>query len=249
MSIQQWLPLTWSQVIGNYRMVQVAKSIIRTRFKYGGERLPDQALLGLLLHGDSRSGKTATVKLLIRSLMCDELDKTTLDPCGECVGCKKTLLAAQDVGLYGFENKIKHRFEYIPIDCSRIKTQAELEQALYLDIADREVPRIYFLDEVHLLSVRSLGDILLKAIEEKKAIWIFVTARPQNLDVMLCNRLISIETEAPTAEELANWLVDRSNEFGVVLKSEDVFEMVQRFHKTPGKILNELNLLRIMSCE
>jgi hypothetical protein len=247
MSIQQWLPTKWSDIIGNYRMVKVAKSIVRMRLSCGDGGLPDEALVSLLCCGDSRSGKTATIKLLIRCLFCDDLDPITLNPCGHCEGCKKTLLAYQDVGLDGLDNRIKRRFEYIPVDCTRIKSIAELEAGLFLDIAERTVPRIYFVDELHLLSERGIESVLLKGIEERKAIWILATAKPEKVDEMLRNRLIQLETEAPSKGELANWIVDRANECSLNLSQDEIFEFTQRFREGPGLVLHELQLKQIMS--
>jgi hypothetical protein len=80
--ILRWLPSRWGDFIGNYRLIRHFKKLlkkIRRMVIVGG--VVDLNQLCFLLTGDSRSGKTAMVKFLVRCIVCREFDETTLNPC------------------------------------------------------------------------------------------------------------------------------------------------------------------------
>ena len=138
-------------------------------------------------------------------------------------------------------------FEYIPIDCSRVKNGADLEAKLFLDILDPAVPRICFLDEVHCLQAKAIEEVLLKPLEENEAIWILATAKPELLDPMLVGRVTQLETQSPGADELRAWIIDRSKEYQIQISADDVQELADRDFDAPGKILNKLKLKQMLN--
>ena len=242
MSLQQWVPTEWNQVVGNYILKDIFKGIVKIKTSYGSSRLPDQALLNLLVTGKSRSGKTSTIKLLLRSLLCDEVTPDTFKPCQTCDGCAQTLFSHQNAGCFGESNVRLGRYEYVPIDCSRVKGKEDLEKKLYHEILYRSVPRIYFLDEVHLLKSLDRDSMLLRALDDHKAIWLLASAKPELIDPMLRGRLAEVETEPPELEELAHWVLTRADEAGLQLSTEDAMDLADRYLECPGKILNQLKL-------
>lgn len=243
MNLQQWVPSKWEQVVGNYLLKEICKGIVRTKIAYGGCELPDEALGNFFVSGKSRSGKTSCIKLLMKCLLCDSVNPVSLEPCYNCSGCQDSYLIDQDLGVFGSENVKNRRFEYVPIDCSRVKGKDDLENKLYYDILYRDRPRIYFLDEVHLLKSMDRDSVLLRALDDNKAIWLLASAVPDQVHPMLKGRLSEVETECPNPDELVRWVVERAKEAGVRICPNDAVELADKYFDCPGRILNQLKLL------
>ena len=240
---QAWLPSSKHEIVGNHRMKKLFGKLIHLKNKHGKTGFPQEFHNSFLITGASRSGKTATVKHFVRCLLCDHLDVENQQPCGECDGCSQSLLGEQNNGIFHDPGK----FEFCPLDCSRVKKQSDLTDPLYLDVIERSVPRINFLDEVHFLANRDIANILLKAVEERPAMWILSTARPELMDEMLLKRSLTISTEPPSQESLMQWIVDRAREFKVDVTADELVDWSRSFVNEPGMILKELELKRLIN--
>ena len=206
--------------------------------------------LCFLLVGPSRSGKTALVKFFLRCLACERLDPITLNPCDRtCWTCKLrpetsdhgglfVTLRAIDTGATGPEVHFLH------IDCTKIRTAVDLDDRLnsFSETTALDGIIVAYLDEVHRLVNRSMDETLLKAIEEKPFLWILSTAKPGPLEDMLQKRLLKFITELPTSEELADWLADRCEEWGINYEPEAIIRVVEKSNRIVGTALHALAL-------
>lgn len=245
------LPLnSWNQVLGNYRSKRKLQQLvrrIRSQVRITGQ-IPDANRLCLLLTGASRSGKTAMVKLFVRSLSCQALNEETLDPCNRtCSPCRQR---AEQFGLQGIDAAIavedaRKEVHFSVVDCTKIHTPEQLREHL-IGVNDwQDGLRIYYFDEVHRLVNRQMDEMLLKEVEEKNFLWIFSTAKPQNLEDMFVNRLIKLETELPTSAEMEQWLCDRCDEWGINWQPEAILRVVEKSNQIVGTALHALALAAI----
>lgn len=193
--ILRWLPHKWELFLGNYKIIKHFKKLVRKiRNLAETGSLIDLNRLCFLLYGLSRSGKTAMVKFLVRCLICDLLDAERLNPCdGTCKSCKQQPELAGLEGLWADirANEAGKRLavHFVTVDCTQIETPEQLRARL-MTINSWDGIRILYFDEVHRLIRRGMDEMLLKAVEEKNAIWFFSTAKPEGLEDMFQNRLL-----------------------------------------------------------
>jgi Holliday junction resolvasome RuvABC ATP-dependent DNA helicase subunit len=231
---ERWLPSQWDHIVGNDEVTEHSKDIIwsvRVRNEHRGHNL--------LVYGPSRSGKTASLKLLARCLLCQKLDTDTLDPCSwECEPCKQD---AARFGLRGIETQIiGARFHYLPIDCTSL-AEGELREKL-MELRDYDGVRVIYLDEVHRLARRNMDEQLLKQMDEKDFIWIASAISVKELEDAFLNRFsVKIKTELPAVGTLAVWLAQRSLERQITYDTERVFpRLAERANGIPGLALQVL---------
>ena len=189
------------------------------------------------------------VKMLVRSLMCLEVDED-LNPCsGTCNAC------VQMPGVYSVEglfSEVSTPKGQIPvdlsvIDCTQIITPGDLLKVLHgIEVRADELRIVYF-DEVHRLVKRGMDEMLLKQIEDKPVMWIFSTAETDNLEPMFLNRCLKLETEEPCVDEMESWLCDRCDEHGIRWTPEAVIRVVKKSNRTPGLALQALALAELYS--
>lgn len=245
--IFRFRPDTWDQIIGNpkiKRFLQQACRELRKEYKENA-RITPGVIPSFLLSGDSRSGKTALVKHFVRCLTCKKVSEETLDPCdGSCKVCCEKI---EKYGSEGIYSVLLSDFgcvpvEFIAIDCTKLSSPKELQDRLSRYYNGDPVLRIIYFDEAHRLVSRNMDEMLLKEIEEKDFVWIFSTAKPDDLEPMFLNRLIKFKTEFPNGNELANWLVDRCDELGVVWEENAIKRLVEKSNYVPGTALHCLAL-------
>jgi len=173
----------------------------------------------------------ALVKFLIRCLACDQLDLKSLNPCdGECYTCSQKPERFRVEGLD----------QFLGPDESGVELMRAIQPVRDLDYR-RDLVVVY-LDEVHRLVSRHMDEILLKVIEDEPAIWILSTAKPGDLEDMLLNRLLKLETELPAAPEMEEWLCDRCEEWGIKCTPEAIVRVVERSNRVVGTALHALAL-------
>ncbi|WP_337175409.1 hypothetical protein [Paludisphaera sp.] len=200
-----------------------------------------------LLFGDSRSGKTAMVKHLVRCIICKRLDEQTFDPCdGSCEACRQRPELSGLQGLqaslaaYGPDGKESIPIQFAVVDCTLIHTPEQLRDHLVSMSNESGGIRIFYFDEVHRLTKRGMDEMLLKAVEDKEAIWFFSTAKPDGLEDMFLNRLLKLGTEPPSEEEMACWLADRCNDWGIRAEPEAIMRVVEKSNRVVGTALHAL---------
>lgn len=250
--ILRWPPPRWEVFLGNTKLKRRYKQLLRKlrRQSIGNTRV-DANRLCFLLMGESRTGKTAMTKFLVRCLACDELDDDSLNPCnGTCWSCKQRPEQYELGGLFYWDAaRPQPRHDgpdahFKPIDCTKIYTPSELKREIeslndYLGTGDLVV---VYLDEVHRLVNRGMDEILLKSVEEMPFVWMLSTAKPGGLEDMLLNRMIKLTTELPDAAEMEDWLCDRCDEWRIRWEPEAIVRVVEKSNRVVGTALHALAL-------
>jgi DNA polymerase III gamma/tau subunit len=248
--ILRFRPGRWDLFIGNARLKRHFRKLIRRlreEYRITGQ-IPDINRLCFLITGESRSGKTALVRLFVRCLSCQQLDEETLDPCdGTCSTCRQQ---AETHGLEGLfstiaidQNKLPVHFSVV--DCTKIHSPDQLRDHLIRVNDWQEGLRVCYFDEIHRLVHRGMDEMLLKEVEEKNFLWLFSTAKPQQLEDMFLNRLIKLKTQLPCAHEMELWLAGRCIEWGINWESEAVMRVVEKSNRIVGTALHALAIAAI----
>ncbi|HAH45717.1 MAG TPA: hypothetical protein DCM07_12845 [Planctomycetaceae bacterium] len=231
--IKRWIPTRWEDVIGNADLVEHFQDILQASLD------GDFNGLNSLVTGASRSGKTAIIKLFVRCLYCDKLDRSTLTPCQfECDNCRTDV---SRLGLQGIDVLAQDRsIHYLPIDCTSI-TESELREKL-TDLRDYHGFRIVFLDEAHRLVRRNMDEQLLKPTEERaNTMWIVTSAVTGELEGMFKKRFVRLQTELPTVDDFSLWLTDRCHEFEIQIdEPSTIIRLAERSNQIPGDALQVL---------
>lgn len=238
-------PKVWRDIVGNYELVRVLKWILfqmRFRGLLTGLRL--------LVYGDSRSGKTACLKLFSKALLCLKLDKVTLDPCNDCEHCKENM-HVYGTGNWGgtlLEDPQKPG-EWKDSGCdiyfldSPNLTRETLRPILAELRHEDGYPRVAILDEAHWLHKYGLDQMLLKPMDDYQAIWILSSAvmekenpnDERKLDKMIQNRCdFKVKTELPSDEELAHWFMRVAVESGFEI--EDPVKLLPALFTKAGNV-------------
>ncbi len=144
--IERWKPERWDQIVGNQELKEYFWDMIWCIRKEG-----HRSGFNLLLTGPSRGGKTSSITFGIKCLWCLDFDLETMNPCGRCTNCSmKVHLYGNDgwedyIDLLEPEEKpTPIRFNYLPLDCTRL-TESELGRILdRVDVDDRTLRVIYF---------------------------------------------------------------------------------------------------------
>ena len=232
--IEKWKPSAFEEFVGNSFLIKCLKNGIRVH-----GQLPNT-----FVRGPSRSGKTAAIKLFIKSLFCVRRNPETLNPCGVCDNCSQEI---EDHGHAGFFAEFdegspsrKIPLHYVPIDCPRI-TELRLRESLQ-ELRDFGGIQIVYLDEVHRLVERKMDHMLLKSLEERRFLWMASSATTAGLEQMFLNRFsIRLRTSLPERDELAEFLVFRCLVWGIEWKEpETIMRLVERSNHVPGLALQVL---------
>ena len=246
--LSTWLPSSHSDVVGNKKLKKRLAGIlkaIRAAVRSSSRGFP---LPPFLISGLSRSGKSSTIKLLLRCMCCRAYNDSTDSPCNRtCETCTNRVEVNGESYLNSFLRMIIDghilSLHYLPIDCSRLNTRSEVEKILREIKNDYDGIVVVFLDEAHRLKSRQLDEMFLKPIEDFENVWwIFGTARPEELDGMLRNRLTEIKTELPDIEELATWLIRRCQEFDLPYEEKAIIRVCEKSNRVPGIALKALEM-------
>jgi hypothetical protein len=253
LDIERWLPERWDQIVGNQELKEYFWDLIHCVRKEG-----HRSGFNLLLTGPSRGGKTSGVTFGIKCLLCLDFDFKTMNPCGSCPNCRMKVHLYGNDGWEDFitfsrdqKNLRPTRFHFLPLDCTRLDAD-DLERILTRVSVDDETLRVVYLDEVHRLNRRSLDERLLKPLEHSRAIWIASSAYVKKggdadgkrLEKMFQNRFTyRIDTQKPTVQELAVWLAERCEEWGIHCDDPKaaLTRLAQRSNQIPGMALQVLN--------
>lgn len=259
--IERWLPSRWDQIIGNQPLKEYFWDMIWCVRQEG-----HRSGFNLLLTGPSRGGKTSGVTLGIQALGCFNLDFDTFNPCGQCSNCTAKIgLHGNDgwenwVDLFEDEETAKKsvRYLYIPLNCGSLD-EAEIDKVLAKVRVDDGTLKIIYLDEVHRLVRRGLDSQLLVPLEKHQVVWIASSAyvrkddnedghegrqKHYELEKMFQNRFtFRIATQKPTVEEMAVWLAERCQEWGIRVEDPEptLIRLSERSRQLPGMALQVVN--------
>jgi DNA polymerase III gamma/tau subunit len=232
-NILGYVPSRWDECIGNEKLVKAYKGLLK-QVRVDGRRKAAR----LFVHGDSRTGKTATTKLFAQSMLCEQLDFKSLNPCGACSPC------TADAALYGMRGLevflTKGKVHYLPIDATKITGVNDLRDLT--ELRAYEGTRIVVIDEVHRLHQRGMDEQLLKPLEERDFIWIVSSATPGNLEPMFLKRFTKLTTQLPDKLELAAWLARRCEEEGIQYEDEALLGLAERAECVTGVALQAIDL-------
>lgn len=237
--IQRWYPQKWREIAGNSEMVQAWRDFT----VHGG--------CNMLFTGPSRTGKTRTIALGVKSLLCSERNKD-LDPCGHCQSCRAVDEARHShTGL--FSAVAGSSYSYVPIDCETVTHDYLMRLTKTFDLEQGRT--IVYLDEVAALGKRGLDSVLLKPIDESPSIWIAsaitVTRRTktegqrraEGLSGPMRGRFaIKVGTALPTSGELALWITERCRDWEIEVQQEAecIPLLVKRSGHRVGHVLHVL---------
>lgn len=141
----------------------------------------------MLLSGESGTGKTTTARIIARTVNCNNLDKSTLEPCGTCYPCK-----------LGDNSP-----DYLEVNIADTRGIDDIRGLIQ---SSRAMPtvgnnRVIILDEVHQL-LSAGANCLLKTFEESppKTLWILATTNPEKLLGTIVGRCtkLTLSPIAPT---------------------------------------------------
>ncbi len=166
-----------------------------------------------------------------------------LNPCnGSCITCRQKPESHGLEGLFSaiaFDEK-RLQVNFSVVDCTKIHTPEQLREHLIRVTDWQEGLRIFYFDEIHRLVNRGMDEMLLKEVEEKNFLWIFSTAKPENLEDMFMNRLIKLRTQLPEEVEMEDWLADRCDEWGIRFEPEAIIRLVEKSNRIVGTALHAI---------
>jgi len=204
-----------------------------------------------LFTGPSRTGKTRTISLGIRALVCTNRTATH-DPCGQCAACKEVGDGRTEVwGM--FKNLSGSDYSLIPIDCETV-TSEELRELPHEGKLEGDKVIVY-LDEIAALRRRRLEGMLLKLIDEAPAIWIASAIslkrtkgsrkgewRERMSKEMRGRFAVKAGSSHPHANDLHHWIVTRCQEWNITILEPEVTipEMIRRTCRRVGFLIHML---------
>ena len=241
-SPEHWQATTWSHIVGNRELKEILLEMV-----HNVRVMRTMHTFRAFVYGPSRGGKTSTINFAIKCLLCNQLDFETLNPCHACTNCRKNV---QLYGNHGWEDYVdpseegerSTRFLYIPVDCTRV-TASQMDDIFFSLSGKPDRLQIAYYDEVHRLSRSQMDERLLIEMERMQAIVLASSAVRGTLDEMLMNRFDErIEVELPTVYELAVFLAERCEEWGIRVDEPEgtLSRAAQRSNQVPGMALQVL---------
>lgn len=241
-SVEQWQPVTWSQIVGNRELKEILMGMV-----HNVRVTRTMNTFRAFVYGPSRGGKTSTINFAIKCLLCEQLDFETLNPCHACTNCRKNVQLYGNFGWEDFidpsrESEPSTRFLYIPVDCTRV-TESQIDDIFFKLSGKPDRLQIAYYDEIHRLERRQMDERFLIEMEKMQAISLASSAVRGKLDAMFMNRFDErIEVELPTVDELAVFLAERCEEWGIRVDDSyaTLTRAAQRSNQVPGMALQVL---------
>jgi len=174
---------TFDEVVGQDAIAQTLKSAIAH----------DRVAHAYLFCGTRGVGKTTVARILARALNCEK--GPTPEPCGTCDICQ-AIHRGDDVDVLEIDGASNTGVD----DVRTLRENAHYRPA-------RARFKIYYIDEVHMLS-RSAFNALLKILEEppEHVKFIFSTTEPQRLPATILSRCQRFDFRAVPTETIADHL-------------------------------------------
>lgn len=154
-----WRPQTFEEVVGQDHVVRTLRNAIESR----------RIAQAYLLAGPRGTGKTTLARIFAKALNCEK--GPTVSPCGTCAACRAIMSGSS--------------FDVTEIDGASNRKVEEIKERI-IDMV-HNVPvegkfRIFYIDEVHMLSPAAFNS-LLKTLEEPPEFvkFIFATTEPDKV--------------------------------------------------------------------
>jgi DNA polymerase-3 subunit gamma/tau len=177
--------MTFDEVVGQEPIARTLKSAIEQ----------NRVAHAYLFSGTRGVGKTTMARILARALNCEK--GPTPDPCGKCDICQ-SIHRGDDVDVLEIDGASNTSVEDVRV----IRENAHYRPA-------RARYKIYYIDEVHMLS-KSAFNALLKTLEEppEHVIFLFSTTEPERLPATILSRCQRFDFRAVPTERIAGHLAD-----------------------------------------
>jgi len=174
---------TFDEVVGQDAIARTLKSAVAS----------DRVAHAYLFCGTRGVGKTTVARILARALNCEQ--GPTPEPCGTCDICQ-AIHRGDDVDVLEIDGASNTGVD----DVRTLRENAHYRPA-------RARFKIYYIDEVHMLS-RSAFNALLKILEEppEHVKFIFSTTEPQRLPATILSRCQRFDFRAVPTETIADHL-------------------------------------------
>jgi len=243
------IPTKWKGVVGNNRLIRYVKNVvtkIRTVYEKTGT-FPSAALLPIFVFGDSRTGKSAVIKLFLRCLVCQRLD-AELDPCdGTCPTCCQRPEVLGMTGLFTEVITVEQRLpvHITTIACPDVESRQDLQDRLLRARGLVNGLVVVFMDEAHRLARNFYDESLLMPFDDENILWIVASAKPGGLETMFHNRAIKLKTELPSPRELADWLAAKGEKRKIVYEDKAILRLVEKSNGVPGIALQALAMAEL----
>jgi len=177
---RRYRSMTFDEVVGQEAITQTLKSAIEH----------DRVAHAYLFCGTRGVGKTTVARILARALNCEK--GPTPQPCGQCDICQ-AIHRGDDVDVLEIDGASNTGVD----DVRTLRENAHYRPA-------RARFKIYYIDEVHMLS-RSAFNALLKILEEppEHVKFIFSTTEPQRLPATILSRCQRFDFRAVPTDTIA----------------------------------------------
>ena len=158
---RKWRPQTFEDVVGQDHVVRTLRNAIESK----------RIAQAYLFAGPRGTGKTTLARIFAKALNCEK--GPTARPCGKCAACK-AIMDGSSLNVLEIDGASSNKVEDV-----HEKILASVNQ---LPIAVQGGFRIYYVDEVHMLSVAAFN-ALLKTLEEPPDYvkFIFATTEPDKV--------------------------------------------------------------------
>jgi|WetSurMetagenome_2_1015567.scaffolds.fasta_scaffold15463_1 DNA polymerase III subunit gamma/tau len=182
---RRYRSMTFDEVIGQEPIARTLRSALEQ----------NRVAHAYLFSGTRGVGKTTMARILARALNCEK--GPTPEPCGTCDICQ-AIHRGDDVDVLEIDGASNTSVEDIRV----LRENAHYRPA-------RGRFKIYYIDEVHMLS-RSAFNALLKTLEEppEHVIFLFSTTEPEKLPATILSRCQRFDFRAVPTERIAEHLAD-----------------------------------------
>ena len=156
---RKWRPQTFEEVVGQDHVVRTLRNAVESR----------RIAQAYLLAGPRGTGKTTLARIFAKALNCEK--GPTVHPCGVCPACRAIMSGSS--------------FDVTEIDGASNRKVEEIKERVIDLVHNAPVEgkfRIFYIDEVHMLSAAAFNS-LLKTLEEPPEYvkFIFATTEPDKV--------------------------------------------------------------------
>ena len=237
LEIEKWTPAGLHQLIGCNNLVNSLVKVV----KNGGQ------MQSMMVSGEIGSGKSASLKTLLKTLNCPSKVGDPPRPCGTCPDCQSYDPRMDTDGLFATlktrvaEHDCPPLSTYL-VNCGSV-TSSRLEEIIH----DRRQfcgQFIVVLDECHRLMRNHLDEMLLVPMEDEKITWIAATAYPEQLKPEFKRRFsLRVCTSLPSVQELSNFSAERCCEFKLSVDDPATLALLAKLsHRRPSECIRVLSL-------
>jgi replication-associated recombination protein RarA len=235
MNLKLWRPQRFADIVGavNQPNVRRLQAVAKQR-----------SLLKGILVGTTGTAKTSVARLLLKSYLCLNRDPLTADPCHECRNCRNANSA---------HSGERFNFEYWEVDCSQHSVNREYITGLVRDASDAIVPPFLIFDELQRLhEEKAQGCLLTFTHDLSDGVFLAATMAdfdsdrrcPTGILPALYDRLSKFHFQVPKADEIANFLWAKLDEWNITSTPTDIHELVLLTHCSFRDCLDKLQAAR-----